>query len=158
MSILERMKNKAQLQPANLFFIELMCVLLFFALSAAIILRVFVAADNKQKLGSLTERSIICAQSLAESYSVTGDISEAVMLVFGAEVDDTKGSVTVDLDSNMTISDNEVVMLQLTEISNAVDDAGRLSRMQMDFTTGETKLFSLCCSAYIPKMGGAADE
>ncbi len=157
MSILEKTKNKALMRPANLFFVELMCVLLFFAISAAVILQVFVAADNKQKLGSLTEKAMICAQSVAECYSVTGDISDTVKLVFNTDTDADKDTV-IYLDKEMAVSENGVVTLQLSEISETISEAGRLSRLQMDFTTGETTLFSLCCSAYIPEMGGASDE
>lgn len=158
MSILEKMKNKARLQSANLFFVELMCVLLFFAISAAVILQVFVAADNKQKLGSLTEKAMICAQSVAESYSVSGNISETVKLVFGEETDIAAKAATFVLDKDMAVSEDGIVTLRLSEFSETAGEAGRLSRLQMDFTVGDTALFSLCCCAYIPEMGGAADE
>lgn len=156
MIVLERMKKKALLRPANLFFVELMCVLLFFSISAAIILQVFAAADNKQKLGSLTEKAMICAQSLAETYSVTGNLSETVKIVFGEETDCSEKDITLALDKELNISDTAVVTLKLSEVSEALTEAGRLSRLQMDFTAGETTLFSLCSSAYIPETGGAA--
>ena len=157
MIVLERMKKKAQLRPANLFFVELMCVLLFFSISAAIILQVFAAADNKQKLGSLTEKTMICAQSLAESYSVTGDLSETVKQVFGEETDSSVKVLTIALDSELKTTDEAVVTLKLSEISETLTEAGRFSRLQMDFTAGETTLFSLCSSAYIPATGGVSD-
>ena len=159
MIVLEKMKRKAQLRPANLFFVELMCVLLFFGVSAAVILQVFAAADNKQKLGTLTEKSMICAQSVAECYSVTGDVGETVQLVFGEDAGSVEdNTLTLMLNSEFKPASDGVVMLKLSEISETISTAGRLSRLQIDFTTGETTLFSLCCSAYIPQTGGAAVE
>ncbi len=158
MSTLDRTKSKAEVRPANLFFVELIIVLLFFSLSAAIILRVFAAADNKQKLGELTEKSIIRAQSLAECYSVTGDASAAAEQVFGVQPDMSEGMMSMSLDSELSPAQEEAVLLTMTELSREQSGAGALSSMRITFTAGESELFSLTCTAYIPNEGGAAVE
>ena len=146
--------KKAEMRPANLFFIELTITLLFFALSAAVILKVFAAADEKQKISMLTERSVICAQSLAEAYSVCGDIGNTLVQVFG---DGTvlNGDVLI-LDYEFMPSSEAQVILTLSE-EQVTSDAGTLNRMSMCFSTGERQLFDMSCAAYLPKNGGSAD-
>ncbi len=151
------MNNKAEIRPANLFFVELIIALLFFSLSAAIILRVFASADSKQKLGELTEKSIVCAQSIAECYSVSGDAALSAQQVFGTSVVFSEGEAVLSLDSGLEAAGEEQVRLTLSEISRETTAAGEFSRLRIEFTAGETQLHSLICSAYIP-TGGAADE
>lgn len=158
MIALNRIHTKAEMRPANLFFVELIIVLLFFSLSAAIILQVFVAADSKQKLGELTERSIVSAQTIAECYSVTGDIGETVELAFGTKADTTDGVYTLLLDSELAVSPEGEVTLSLSEISREISEAGAFTRLSIEFTRGEQELYSLICSAYSPENGGGADE
>ncbi len=141
-------KQKIQARRANLFFIELVIALLFFSISAVIILRVFAAADNRQKTAALTEKSIICAQSLAEVYSVSGDIRSSTAAVFGGNQPESDYEIT--LDEDMSLAENGSVMLVMEETVLSESASGRLSQLQMTFTSGEKELYSLTCSAYMP--------
>lgn len=143
--------KKSQVRSANLFFAELIIVLLFFSISAAVILSVFAAADNKQKTASLTENSIICAQSLAECYSVNGDLSSSVALVFG-EAFHSGEEVTLTLDEQMACSEDGAVQLSLAETVLSETEAGRLSQLEMIFSYCETQLYTLTCTAYCGSM------
>ncbi len=156
MIALNRMNRKAELRPANLFFVELLIVLLFFSLSAAIILQVFAIADNKQKLGELTERSIIQAQSIAECYSVNGSIPDTLQQLYGVTSVDSEAA-TLALDNSFAVSLEGTVALSLTRISNQQTEAGELTQLRIEFSFAENQLYSLVCSSYIPK-GGAVDE
>lgn len=156
--VLNRVKGKAEMQPANLFFLELLIVLLFFSLSAAIILQVFTAADRKQKLGETTESAIVCAQSVAECYSVTGDIEETVLRVFGTEVTMEDGAVILHLNGDLIPSEDGAIDLVLTQKDTRASEAGVLSYIGIEFTLGEEELFAMECSAYAPDNGGATDE
>ncbi len=158
MITLDGNEKKAALRPANLFFVELLIVLLFFSLSAAIILRVFAAADYKQTLGELTEKSILYAQSVAECYSVTADMSATVDLVFGTSADITDGAAVLTLDDGFNASADGKVTLTLSEISREVTAAGCFTRLSIEFSLGEDELYALICSAYAPLTGGAAYE
>ena len=151
---LETVNKKAALRPANLFFVELIIVLLFFSFSAAVILQVFAAADKRQRVSDLTEQAIICAQSLAEAYSVTGSADEAVSLTFGGEIRAEDGRLL--LDEGFKPSGDDVA---LTLRENAqVSDAGTLSQLQMSFALADgEELYSAICYAYIPN-GGGGDE
>lgn len=155
---LNRVKGKAEMQPANLFFLELLIVLLFFSLSAAIILQVFTAADRKQRLGETTESVIVCAQSVAECYSVTGDIEETVLRVFGTDVSIEDGIAILRLNGELIPSEDGVIDLVLTQKDTRVSKAGVLSYIDIEFRHGEEELFAMECSAYTPDNGGATDE
>jgi len=147
-------RKKAKIRPVNLFFVELTVALLFFALSASVILKVFAAADEKQKLSTLTERSVICAQSIAEAYSVGGDIHFALREALGEDVQQSIN--TLALSSEMRPSADGEVTLTLAEEAES-SDAGTLKRLSMRFSVGDRELLSISCAAYIPEIGGGAD-
>lgn len=142
-------KQKIQARRANLFFIELIIALLFFSISAVIILRVFAAADNKQHTAAMTEKSIICAQSLAEVYSVSGDVRSCTDVVFDNKQLDSVYEIMLDEDMS-PVADDAAVKLTMQETVLSEDAAGRLSELTMTFSTGDAELYSLTCSAYIP--------
>lgn len=142
-------KQKVQVRRANLFFIELLIALLFFSISAVIMLRVFAAADNKQKTAALTEKSIICAQSLAEVYSVSGDLARSVYMTLGVD-DVSDDELTLLLDDELIVADNGCVQLTMCETVLSDTAAGRMSQLDITFAAGETKLYSLTCTAYVP--------
>lgn len=152
----DTVNKKAALRPANLFFVELIIVLLFFSFSTAVILQVFAAADERQKVSNITERAIICAQSMAEAYSVTGDIGEAIALTFGEEHRSAVADGELLLDSGFRPSDDGIVEFTFYEMGQT-SDAGRLSQLKMSFNlVGEKELYASSCYAYISN-GGAED-
>ncbi len=152
---LNYIKRKAALRPANLFFVELIIVLLFFSFSAAVILQVFAAADERQKISSFTEKSVICAQSIAEVYSVSASLDEAVGVVLGNDIiADDAVSAVVYLDENFTPSLDADICLKLEQ---TVEDsaAGSLYRLDMTFVLDNEELYSVTCYAY-QSLGGAS--
>ncbi len=147
-------RKKAEIRPQNLFFIELIISLLFFSLSSAVIVQVFAAAHNKQQKSALVERAVMCGQSLAEAYSVSGSVEFAVQQVFG-EVTLADGSLL--LDDEFNVAENGVVGLTLTE-ERVISAAGTLKLLDLSFSADETEFFSLRSAAYRPNEGGAAYE
>ncbi|MBQ8841677.1 MAG: hypothetical protein IJZ65_03485 [Ruminiclostridium sp.] len=157
MILLKILKGKAELKQANLFFIELLVVLLFFSFSIAVILKIFAVADYKQNASTLTEKSIICAQSIAEVFSVNGDIADTSAFVFGEEAEVTDGVCRIMLDDDMKPSadgKNELIMTEKHDETSA----GVLSSLNIAFSRNESEIYALECYAYISSDGGAADE
>lgn len=144
--------KQAQMRQSNLFFIELIIVLLFFSLSAAVILRLFAYADMREHKGRLTEDTIICAQSLAEAFSVCGSLSRTSETVFGeTEVSDEKAELM--LDDSLKPSNNGKILLSLsTEKSETA--AGILSYLNMTFSENGEEIYSLRCASYKENKGG----
>ena len=145
-------------RPINLFFTELIIALLFFSISGAVILNVFVTADKRSRSNAEKENAMICAQSIAETYSETGNADEALKTVFSQspEFDGSSGVYTIRLDSYFRpASDGKIIMSAGEEREKTA--SGEMSDLTISFSNGEEELFSLVCSAYIPN-GGEADE
>ena len=152
---LDKIKGKAHIGSANLFFIELVIVLLFFSFSSAVILRIFAAADHKQEMSDLTESTVICAQSMAEAFSVSGSLSETAELVFGIE-NEFGSNGEIKLSKSLEHSENGAVTLFLSQENNETD-AGRLSYLTMKFVYDGDEIYSLKCAAYIPEKEAEAN-
>ena len=87
--------NKGVRRPINLFLAEIIIALLFFSISGAVILQVFAAADIKSRKSGELESVIICAQTLAEAYSESGNIVTAAKIVWeDPEINTTDGTNT----------------------------------------------------------------
>lgn len=157
MILLKILKGKASLKPTNLFFIELLIVLLFFGFSVAVILKIFASADYKQDYSTLTQKTVLCAESVAEAFSVSGNLSETVSLVFGIESEVYDGVFCINLDDTMKPSSEGKVELLLFE---KVDEtpAGNLSELSIGFTKNGKEIYSLECYAYTSFNGGDGDE
>lgn len=143
--------------PINLFFTELIIALLFFIISGAVILNVFASADRRSRMNAEKENAIICAQSIAETYSETGDPNEALKTVFSQspEFDESNGVYTIRLDSYCRPSANGKISMSATE-KREETVSGVMSSLTISLATDEDELFSLVCSAYRP-YGGEAD-
>lgn len=70
----------------NLFYIEMMIVLLFFMTASVVIINAFVTADRVSKESSALEYMSFCGQTAAESFSESGNAVEAVKTAFGADI------------------------------------------------------------------------
>ena len=75
-----------------LLYAEMIIALLFFVISFAVIIRVFASADSLERRSRQRQSAALCAQSIAEAYSVGGDVQKAVSLALGADLRDFTGS------------------------------------------------------------------
>lgn len=135
-----------------LLFAEMTIALLFFVISFAVMIRVFAAADGLERRAQRREKAVLCAQSIAEAYSVSGDTGTALRLVFGEDM--PQGDIT--LNSELVPEDNGEITLSLSEEKEDTA-AGTYSTLSIRFGYSGEELFSLDCGAYIPR-GGAAVE
>lgn len=135
-----------------LLFAEMTIALLFFVISFAVMIRVFAAADGLERRAQRREKAVLCAQSIAEAYSVSGDPGTALRLVFGEDI--PEGDIT--LNSDLVPEDNGEITLTLSEEKEETA-AGTYSTLSIRFGYSGEELFSLDCGAYIPR-GGAAVE
>ena len=139
-------------RPINLFFTELIIALLFFSISGAVILRVFASADKRSRANAEKENAMICAQSIAETYSEFGSADEALTTVFSESPEFDGNIYTIRLDSYCRpAGDGKIIMTASEEREKTV--SGELSDLTLSFSNGESELFSLVCSAYKPNGG-----
>lgn len=136
----------------NLLFAEMTLALLFFVISFAVIIRVFAAADGLERKSRRRVKAALCAQSIAEAYSVSGDTGTALRLVFGEDIPWD----SVSLDSDMRPEQDGEITLTLSE-EREDSAAGTYSTLSIRFEYSGEEVYALECGAYIPQ-GGAAVE
>lgn len=136
----------------NLLFAEMVTALLFFVISFAVIIRVFAAADSLERKSQRNVGAALCAQSIAEAYSTSGDVNKALELVFGEGVSGGR----VALDNDFQPQENGGIILTLSEVRESYS-AGIYSTLDISFERSGEEIYSLECSAYVPE-GGASDE
>ncbi|MBQ3162468.1 MAG: hypothetical protein IJC04_10130 [Oscillospiraceae bacterium] len=81
----------------NLFLLEMIIVLLFFSIASAVILKAFVAADRISAENIRLERMAFCAQSVAESFSVTADLAETAEDIFGIDPENIENATYIEI-------------------------------------------------------------
>ncbi|MBP0984189.1 MAG: hypothetical protein J6A19_10735 [Oscillospiraceae bacterium] len=131
--------------------------LLFFILSFAVIIRVFAGADSLEREERRRERAAVCAQSLAEAYSVSGDAVKSLELALGVFPEERGERLEISLDEDLNPADGGEITLVLEESRNN-SGAGDYSELEICFTRNGGEIYSLKCGAYIPRTGGAEVE
>lgn len=149
------MKSPIKAVPAggrlNLFFMEMIIVLLFFGIASAVILNAFAASDRLSRESERLERMSFCAQSAVEIFSETGSLSETVEKLFGLTETASDG-ITVPLDDSCNYSPENAALLMTMTVSEGETEG--LLEMHIVFTdgsgdSGET-LYEVRSGAYIP--------
>lgn len=144
-------------RKGNLFMVEMIASLAFFSISGAVILQVFAAAHRRSAENSARESAILCAQSVAEAYSVSGSAEEACERVFGIPPRSENGGYVVLLDSSCSPEAGlPEITLTMSE-TRSTTASGELSELTLSFTAESGELFGMSCSAYIPTGGAAYD-
>lgn len=147
-------------RPINLFFTEMIIVLLFFSISGAVILKVFASAELKSQRSARLERVMITAQSIAEAYSESGDFSAAAVLVCGNDAVFGESAPLGDTETDPDDNGAETTLLleggSVSVLARQTTDlfgAGELRGLKMTFTADGEEIYSLTCSAYIRNGG-----
>ncbi|MCM1328957.1 MAG: hypothetical protein NC253_05890 [Ruminococcus sp.] len=161
-------KPRARALRFNLFFLEMIIVLLFFSLAAAIILNSFAASDRLAKISRRTEGIAFCAQSAAEIFSETGDLETVGKTLFGenspevSAVETPSGgfeSLIVPLSEDFAYSPDEP---SCTVIMNVVAfeeySGGVLKTLSISFEGGNGEvLYVMTSGAYVPQEKEGAE-
>lgn len=159
-------KPRAKAVRFNLFFLEMIIVLLFFSIAAAVILNSFAAADGLAKRSRCTESMTFCAQSAAEIFSKTGNLSQTVEELFGgnsaqilhADLEDggyiSEAKIPLSADCDFAPQSAEIYII-LTE-SAEQSAGGVLKSLSIKFEdTDSEELYQITSGAYIPDETGA---
>lgn len=161
MTVLKRLKVKTKRMPLNLFFIELIIILLFLSISGAVILKLFASADLIEEKNFLTGHAVMNVQSLSEMYAGTGDMRKASDALFGSGwyTEDCDGVITICLDNEMKPLLTEDARRNYGRVNIVLDETrtegncGVLCCMTGKvylLGEGNKEVYSQVCSAYIP--------
>ena len=140
------MKSNAKGSSFTLFFIEMAVMIVFFGLSAAVVMRVFAESSVMASESERSEQMAFCAQSAAEIFSGCGDIEYTSHILFSAYED------KIPVDENCAYSpDDPKMYVSMTETDEEYP-AGILKTMKITFTDINGKcLYEVTSGAYLPE-------
>ena len=118
---------------------ELIIVILFFALSASVILQVFAAGYGQSGRTRRLDGALVTAQDWAERLSATDDM-EQLLLDGGWQVQ-ADGTLRLDVQQGVTLT---------AALSEERGDAGTLYRARIVAADGDEEAFTLPVANYVP--------
>lgn len=158
------MKSPIKAVPAggrlNLFFVEMIIVLMFFSIASAVILNAFAASGRLSRESGRLERMSFCAQSAAEIFSETGSLSETAEKLFGAEIGSefpyTEEHIMIEipLDESCAYSlESSSVRMYMTVSEREYEGLYQLYIKFIDNDSSQL-LYEFLSGAYIPEKEG----
>ena len=123
---------------ANALLVELLLVIFFFMISAAILVQVFADAKLKSRTAHATNASMLEAQNIAEDLYATED-PDAVLASYGFKAE-----------GDGWVLEKDGYLLKITT-SNEETDSGLLRTYNISGIEGEKTLLTLPSTRYIPK-------
>ena len=123
---------------ANALLVELLLVIFFFMISAAILVQVFADAKLKSRTAHATNASMLEAQNIAEDLYATED-PDTVLTSYGFKAE-----------GDGWVLEKDGYLLKITA-SNEETDSGLLRTYNISGIEGEKTLLTLPSTRYIPK-------
>ena len=148
--------NQKKARP-NSFFIEIIIVLLFFSLSAAVILQVFVSAHQKSTLSNEQNLSMVKAQELTEEFKAYSEPGRLLGFLADTEIaSDSTGASSAEIllgkDWKPSSSPKYILHITVTPEQKA---AGTLLHSEVSVVRAEQKqdvLYQLETNKYVPAV------
>ena len=135
------------------FLVEMIIVILFFAIASAITLKLFVSAHLQSRLSTETDRAVVLAQTAAEGMSSSGSIGGALSYLSAKAEEKNDSGCTVYFDENWQPSDKAEGSFEMS-ISASDEDtsSGKLVSWSILITKleGNTEIYTLDGEKYIP--------
>ncbi|MCH5348774.1 MAG: hypothetical protein J1E40_05575 [Oscillospiraceae bacterium] len=149
---------KASAKPGyfNLFFLEMIIVLLFFCIAAVVILRTFAVSDRLARESRRTESMAFCAQSAAELYSETYSIAEAAEEMFGISGMDNASQITIPLNERCVYAGKNPALFMTMSETRENMNGGVMFTLYIDFKDADGEIvYQVSSGAY--KSNSARD-
>ncbi len=159
------MKSPIKAVPAggrlNLFFMEMIIVLMFFSIASAVILNAFAVSGRLSRESERLERMSFCAQSAAEIFSESGSLSQTLEELFGSgsyeilNLDLEGGGYAAEAKLPLTgdceyFPQSPEIFMILAETAEK-SDSGTLKILSVKFeNTDNEELYRITSGAYIP--------
>lgn len=151
------LKDKTSVRHISSFFLEIILVVFFFAISCAILIQVFGKAYNQNAQADKINTAVVKGQTFNEYFSTDGDLKKAISGAFGEKsadkLNDTSIELSFDNDWNIT-SDNAFYKVTIKENYEKID-SGTLSYADIKIENKDKTLFSTVSSSYIPSEEGS---
>ncbi|MCH5194429.1 MAG: hypothetical protein J1F11_10740 [Oscillospiraceae bacterium] len=133
----------------NLFFLEMIIVLLFFCIAAVVILRAFAVSDRLARESRRTESMAFCAQSAAELYSETYSVSAAAEEMFGISGMENASRITIPLNDRCVYSVKDPALFMTMTETKENFGGGMLFTLHIGFENDRGELiYEVSSGAY----------
>lgn len=143
----------------NTFFVEIIIVILFFAIAVAVTLQLFAAANSRAKQSMELNAAVIKAQNAAESLNAVEDRSSlSVFLPDSSKTKDQSGNMQYVIQYDKDWKENSkspcyvlTVTLRQVDQKNGTDlQAEIVVNRSAEGTAEKKKIYRLAASRYIP--------
>ena len=147
-----KLKNSSSSRQISSFFIEIILVVLFFAISCSILVKVYAKAYEQNTKTNQINSATLNGQNLSQSFSGCGDIKLSLENVFGEDFsanikDDT---ATLNFDNDWNISDFNAKYSLTINTSSKEYFSGVLKVANIDISYNDESIFSTTSSRYLP--------
>ncbi len=141
----------------NSFFIEMIIVILFFAISSAVTLRLFVAADSRANQSSDLSAAVIKAQDIAEQIQGISSPNELPPALRAAKRTNSGGTQHFQIGYDRQWNETSAAPRYAAEVSVAKTGSGSGVLVRADISVfriesgGRKQIFALSPAKYLPK-------
>lgn len=145
--MIKQIKSSPKRSNSHLFFVEMIIVLLFFVISCAVVMNMFVHSDKLSRESERLEKMTFCSQSAAEIYSETGSTSKITEMLFGISTEENK-AVNLKLDNDFSVSEEGALTLELIPENNS--DREKFTAIEIRFSDNTDRVLYSVKAAHIP--------
>ena len=140
-------KTSPKRNGSYLFFVEMIIVLLFFVISCAVVMNMFVHSDKLSRESERLEKMTFYSQSAAEIYSETGSTAKIAEMLFGVS-SDNNGAVSLSLDNGFDVAEKGSLILEL--IPEEKGDRENFTAIEIRFSDDTGAVLYSVKAAHIP--------
>lgn len=131
-------------QKPNAMLIELVIVILFFSLSAGIILQLYVAAGDRTLQDATDSFATLYAEDFAERFAASDAAAEAFFLADGWSAAGDAYTKDIEAQNGRTLG-------MTADVSTVESEAGVLDSMTLTLHDGEREAIAIPVNRYMPK-------
>ncbi len=146
--------SKPSFRHLNSFFVEIILVVLFFAFSCAILIKVFANSYVQNKNADNINMAVITAQSFDNMFSSNGDLTKTVESMYGKSAAECVNNdyVVLFLDSQGKYSGQSGVFKIVISCNEDVNNkAGVIKSADISVLSDDGELVRLTSSVYVPE-------
>lgn len=149
---------KDSLNQTNSFFVEITLAILFFAISATVILQLFAAADSRAQESRDLNNAVFQAQTIAEQVKgmdSPDELPTAIKTAVQTEKNAASASCEIGYDRQWNLTDTDPRYVVGVTMKKTGTQAGVLVTANITVTRkkqdGDNRIYQLSCQKYLPK-------
>lgn len=135
---------KGQKDNINNFFIEIIIVILFFAIAATIIVRIFATSISNNDFNDVCSKAIINSGSIIDVYKSGASIDESIKMIINDKYKFNKSnnSYEVNIDKNMKYSKKGKIKVIIEE-DKELTKAGQCKTIKLKYVYRNREIYTI---------------